>query len=101
RHSGFLLDGNGALATQYKNLDIQKTDFSRNNSSGDIDNGHAEILLLGFNGNLTVKDVVVTSGLINTQTVPFYGSIRINGTYSPVKPSGTMLFENITFNSAA
>jgi hypothetical protein len=100
-HSGILVEGNGALATQYDNFVIHKTDLSRNNSSGDTDSGHGEMFLLGFNGDLDVDDVVVTSGLPVYNATPWYVAIGVNGKYTGgAAPSSVMNFKNITFNDA-
>ena len=55
--------------------------------------------MLGFNGDLTVRDVVVTSGgTLGDPAKPWYVAMGINGVYSPAaQPSGTMLFDNVTF----
>lgn len=102
RHSGILFEGNGSLATQFQNFSIKKTDLSRNNSIGDTDAGRAEMFLLGFNGDLTMEDVVVTSGLTTAKDVPWYAAVAVNGKYtSGAAPSGNMLFKNVIFNSAS
>ncbi len=101
RHSGILFEGDGALAAQFQNFVIHKTDLSRNNSNGDTDMGHGEMFLLGFNGNLDVDDVVVTTGLPTYKATPWYVAMAVNGKYTGgAAPAGIMSFKNIAFNNA-
>jgi len=101
RHSGILFEGNGSLATQFQNFSIKTSDLSRNNSISDNDAGRAEMFLLGFNGDLVVENVIVTTGLPTVQAVPWYAAIAVNGKYTGgAAPAGVMNFKNVTFQNA-
>lgn len=97
-HSGFFVDYAGANGI-LRNLSISATDFKGNNPSGDRDPLHGEIVLFGFNGNLTLNDVDCYSGA-STSEGPKWGwnSIITLGTWDAgIKPAGQMTFNDLNF----
>ncbi len=105
RHSGIVMDGSGTLASQYKNFTITHVDFAGNDSIGDTDQGHGELVLNGYNGNLTVDDVTFTSGAIvanPSASATIDGALVIQGIYSPATaPSGHIAISNVSFQDLA
>ena len=99
RRAGILAEGDGVTASMYQDFVLTNVDLYHNNTLGDTDPGNEEMFLLGFNGDLEIDGMNVTSGLTTPNATPWNVALAINGKYTGGSaPSGAMSFKNINFS---
>jgi len=100
-YAGIMPDGASGNGS-YNNWTIQHTDLTGNNTEGDGDYAHGDIVLFGYNGDLTLNDINCYTG-VATSTFTYnqgWMAITIWGDYSTVGPAGRIDIDNVNFYDA-